>query len=163
MTIEEKIRLQFEVLRRIDGQIAQTDHKIALSLAGLALCGAALFPRLWPSDTTASLFSVELLISFTILISLYYILRAIIPNITISKGHRGLSYIFFGSIAQMTEKTYLAYWTDLDSEDFTHDVANQIYTLSVIALIKVKYTKRAMIFMLALVFEIIIWGAIRIL
>lgn len=139
--IEDKIKTQLEIIKRMDSYISATNAKcaIAMSYCAAVLGWLAVNSTKMMNDLTDN--SVHLVagiflacgVIFT-LASLALSLKITFPVTFSSKDvHRGKSMIFFGDIASSKKEDYVSRFQSLSSEEIMADLSSQIHTLSGIA------------------------------
>lgn len=165
---KEKIKLQFDIIKRTDGYISTTNNKAALLLTA---SGASLtifsnkidnFKNLFLANDLYNLFFCVMifLTAFFIVVSVYYSLRSIVPKMKainkIQEANNSLvSFVFIGGFSDPNE--YFRQYNDEDDEGLLRDMCAQSYILSGIAKEKfllfsnaVKYLKYAYICIICL-------------
>ncbi|QMR74807.1 Pycsar system effector family protein [Enterobacter sp. RHBSTW-00175] len=168
---KEKIKLQFDIIKRTDGYISTTNNKAALLLAA---SGASLtifsnkigsFKGLFLGSNLYNLFFCVMvfLIGFFIVLSVVYSLRSIIPKMkSVNKVHEAsgslVSFVFIGNLNDVNE--YFSKYNDEDDEGLLRDMCAQSYILAGIAKEKfllfsdaVRYLKYAYFCMICLCFS----------
>ncbi len=141
---KEKIKLQFDIIKRTDGYISTTNNKAALLLAA---SGASLtifsnkiesFKGLYLGSDEYNLFFCVMvfLIGFFIVLSVIYSLRSIIPKMkAVNKAQEVsgslVSFVFIGNISDVNE--YFRKYNDEDDEGLLRDMCAQSYILAGIA------------------------------
>ncbi|WP_070093809.1 Pycsar system effector family protein [Pseudomonas monteilii] len=140
-SIQDKIKTQLEIMKRIDSHIASTNAKCAIVMS---YCAAVLGwlavnsnkmleeitdPKI---NTLASIF-MTIGIALTVA-CLVFALKITFPATHSSdKGHRGKSMVFFGDVASQKLDEYVARFSQLESSETLDDLSTQIHTLSGIA------------------------------
>lgn len=139
--IEDKIKTQLEIMKRIDSHIASTNAKCAIAMS---YCAAVLG---WLAVNSSKMISeidepnVRALAGIFLVIGITFTVVCLVLSLKITypvtyssqNEHRGESMVFFGDIASQSRHTYSAQFLALDSEGITNDLSEQIHTLSGIA------------------------------
>lgn len=119
---------------RIDNRASMLFAANTGILGALAACVRVEHLQNWQIYVPAGLALIALAYSFT---NLYF---CAFPN---TKGGNG-SNVFFGSIAQKTESSYVDGFRKLDEEEWLRDIAAQVWRNSEILCLKYKYLKQSM-------------------
>ncbi|EOC1567177.1 hypothetical protein ACI1AR_002559 [Cronobacter dublinensis] len=141
---KEKIKLQFDIIKRTDGYISTTNNKAALLLAA---SGASItifsnkirsFKGLFLGSDVYNLFfcMMVFLIGFFIVLSVIYSLRSIIPKMKTENKTQVISgslvsFVFIGDISDVNE--YFRKYNDENDEGLLRDMCAQSYILAGIA------------------------------
>lgn len=141
---KEKIKLQFDIIKRTDSYIATTNNKAALLLAASAASLTAFsnkieeFKGLFINNNFYNLFFCIMifLIAFFIVFSVIYSLRSIIPKMkAVNKiqevSDSLVSFVFIGDISDPNE--YFRKYNGEGEEGLLRDMCAQSYILSGIA------------------------------
>lgn len=140
-TIQDKIKTQLEIIKRIDSHIASTNAKCAIVmsycaavLGWLAVNSSKLLEEITnaPLNAIAGIF-MTLGIALTVA-CLVLALKITFPATHSSdKEHRGKSMIFFGDVASQQLDQYVVRFSGLKDDEILKDLSTQIHTLSGIA------------------------------
>lgn len=139
--IEDKVKTQLEIMKRIDSYISATNTKCAIVmsycaavLGWLAVSSSKMMEDIGGSwvHTVAGVF-LACGIVFTI-VCLVLALKITFPvTYSAENEHRGTSMFFFGDVANVSKEDYIARFVLIDSEGALNDLSAQIHTLSGIA------------------------------
>jgi len=141
---KEKIKLQFDIIKRTDGYIATTNNKAALLLAASAASLTVIsnkiegFKGLFQNNSHYNLFFciMVFLISSFIALSVIYSLRSIVPKMkAINKSNEVsdslVSFVFIESESDHNE--YFRKYNSEGDEGLLRDMCTQSYILAGIA------------------------------
>jgi len=151
---KERIKLQFDVIKRTDGYISTTNNKAALLLAANGALATIFtnkiseFSNLFgKSDAYSLVFFVFIfLISSSILLSISYSLKSIVPDMRTStlEDANALSNISFVYISRNSDyKEYYNKFKSVSEDEILIDMCAQSYILSNIAKVKFNHFSSA--------------------
>lgn len=139
--IEDKIKTQLEILKRLDTYVISTNVKCTIAIS---YCAAVVgwilssLEKLMSNIPAGAAYTISG-ICLTIGIGMTFICLAralkIIFPITFSSptNHNGASNIFYGDVAAISAVQYLKNFQSIDCISFSNDLAEQIHTVSCIA------------------------------
>jgi hypothetical protein len=137
--IEQKIKNQFEILKRIDSYIGTTNTKCTLIMSycvGFTALALSLLGRLSLSvENTATAVTLGLSYSYSLLFAFICMIMACLTIFPATRSTPARnSLIFFGDIsAHKDPSSYISKIHSTSESDFLKDLAGQTHALSVIA------------------------------
>lgn len=139
--IEDKIKTQLEILKRLDTYVISTNVKCTIAISYCAaVVGWVLsnIEKLISNIPTGAAYTISgacLIVGMGMtFICLAKALKIIFP-ITFSSptNHKGASNIFYGDVAAISAVQYLKNFQSVDYIAFSNDLSEQIHTVSCIA------------------------------
>lgn len=137
--IEQKIKNQFEVIKRIDVYIGTTNTKCTIIMSYCAAVIALIFAllgKLEVTNTTPIIVCIGLFACLSLIAAIICMLMAcftIFPvTFSSSDKNRGESLIFYGDIAgtQNGSDGYAKRIIEVSDEDYLNDLSGQVFTLA---------------------------------
>lgn len=139
--IQDKIKTQLEIMKRIDSHIVSTNAKCAIVMSycaavlGLLAVNSGKMLEEMPNPTVSAVAGIFMVLGIALTVAcLVFALKITFPVIHSSdKEHRGKSMVFFGDVASQKLDDYVSHFSTLESEEISADLSTQIHTLSGIA------------------------------
>lgn len=138
--IEQKIKNQFEIIKRIDTYIGTTNTKCTIIMSYCAAVTAFQILLLSRMDleyaTIRLIVSIGLACSFSLITSVVCMLMACLTIFPITfsspSNYRGTSLIFYGDIVNIKDGSggYVRKINEVSEEAYLNDLSDQVFTLA---------------------------------